>query len=150
MSYPPGQKSKKEHESSTAPSNTARSTPAVTEAAANRFTWIDEKQTSSASGGRRGVRRAARDHNLVRAHAAKVSSATRLATIRKRSAPSEASSPTQTVYRLNQRFSVFSQGSTQNGSSQATDPPPWYVLRLLGEQGWYQDAIQSNSVNQKS
>jgi hypothetical protein len=29
-------------------------------------------------------------------------------------------------------------------------PPPWFILRLLGESSWYQTAVQMNSLGQKS
>lgn len=116
------------------------------------FTWVDDTRTSSASGGRRGVRRTARDHDKVRRHAATVSAAARLATIRKRNQDTEGRGPDKTHMILRQRSSTSStssQGSIQD--SKPANAPPWYILRLLGQdQPWYQDAIQFNTVNQKS
>lgn len=154
-----GKRNKKESESAgTSSSSTPRSDPPFrNEPQAFSFTWIDDSRTSSASGGRRGVRRNAQEHDQVRRHAATVSAAARLATIRKRNLTTEkpSSSPTRTVYGigLHKRLSVSSQANiTQGGSVQSTDnTQPWYVLRLLGQQStWYQDAVTFNSVNQKS
>lgn len=132
------------------PSSSRSVTPAVSENSDTNFIWIDDTATSSASGGRRGIRRKGADRDKVRRHAATVSSATRLATIRRKNLDGSPGSVQQSLVALRQQSSESSQESSQERSSQSGDTPPWYLLRLLGHELFQQDAIRFNTVNQKS
>lgn len=98
---------RKKHKKSQTPLSSRSHTPSIPDLPAHtevNFTWIDDTRTSSASGGRRGVRRTARDHDVVRRHAATVSAAARLATmavtpsrLQKASLPSHAGSHCDSV-----------------------------------------------------
>lgn len=126
------------------------STPLVSEASEPSFIWIDDSQTSSASGGRRGVRRLGRDHDLVRRHAARVSAAARLATIRRKLLEDDVGSVRPDYSGVQLQASTPSRESSPADHNGSADMPSWYILRLLGGKSFHHDAIRFNTVNQKS
>lgn len=115
-----------------------------------KLTWIVEECADSTpkSVKGRGVGRSALEHKKVRKHAAHMSAARRLATIRQKHHD-------EIMELVRQRSSHTSSTTpldferAERAVSEDT-PPPWFILRLLGESSWYSTAVQVNSLSQRS
>ncbi|CZT14303.1 uncharacterized protein RCC_00280 [Ramularia collo-cygni] len=109
------------------------------------LTWVAEVPTNSSSlfVTARGVGRTKDEHKKVRKHAAQMSAAKRLATIKQKERD-------VIMELVRQQSSTALERPKAKRHATEEGPPPWFISRLLAESSWYETAVQMNSLGQKS
>lgn len=103
------------------------------------LTWVTEGPSNSSSDfiAGRGVGRTKDEHKKVRKHAAHISAAKRLATIKQKERD-------EIMELVRQKSSTALARPKSKRRETEDGPPPWFITRLLAESSWYQTAVQMN------